>query len=482
MNFSLLSVLGLAGYLLLLIPACVLAKRENSIGNASDHYLANRSLGLWILFLTLYSTSFSGNTLLGHTGQAYRAGFSWIVLLGLWAAMMVSFQLLVPRLRPIAIKHQFITPGDWLRYRFSAESGGRTLRVVVAFILCLCLFNFLFSQLKAVGEILSVLTGDFLPYEVFVLLFAVIVLTYDAVGGLRAVAWTDAIQGIIMLLGFGCMMVWVFQSSEGLENIAVTVAEHRPETAFSLSAAQQVKWFSLMLVGALATIVYPQSIQRVYAASSSKTLYRSFALMTGIVFYVSLVVLFTGWTAIPLVEVGLGAKADQVLLRIIELWAASSWYYTLAAILVIVSILAAIMSTADSVLLSLISMVRHDFLQTTNRESLKYDHRIAVTIMALACIPALYRDISLWRLTETKLELLMQAFPAFVIALYWSGLKARSVLYGVISGVLTMVAFLAVGIKDIYGANVGLLALLVNLLVLLISQWCWQLYEGKDRE
>ena len=50
-----------------------------------------------MLFLTLYATAYSGNSLLGYPGEAYRRGFSWIMATGFMLSIIVVFHALVPR-------------------------------------------------------------------------------------------------------------------------------------------------------------------------------------------------------------------------------------------------------------------------------------------------------------------------------------------------------------------------------------------------
>ena len=465
MSSSTLSLITLGLYLVLLAPMCLKARKSQYDRNASNHYLANRSLGFMVLLLTLYATTFSGNSMMGSTGQAYRIGYLWVMFIGLVMASVVSFHFVAPKLRPLAIKHQFITPGDWLRYRFQDPATGPVLRIFITVCLCLSLANFLLSQLKAAGEILEVMTEGTLPYSMGVLIFALVVLVYDAMGGLRAVAWTDVFQGLIMLAGTLCLLAWVINHTGGIEHLTHKILETRPGSDQLPSLTQQIKWFSVMLLGGISVVVYPQALQRIYAAKSQPVLHQSLASMGGIMFLATTILVFVGWSAIPLLNPDLITSEDQVLPKLLSFWSEQGSWYNLAALLVILAILAAIMSTADSVLLSLVSMIRHDFLDNSDRNHLKYDGFITALIMIPIACMALYRDVSLWRLVELKLELLLQCFPAIVLALHWKKVKAFPILTGLIAGLILLSASLVIGIKQINGINFGLIALAVNLLL-----------------
>jgi Na+/proline symporter len=145
--------------MLLLVGIAIVARRARRNDSPADHFLGGRELGVFVLFLTLYATAYSGNSLLGYPGEAYRRGFSWIMATGFMLSIIVVFHALVPRLRPIAIREQFVTPGDWVRFRFSSEPGARDLLLGVALLMTLALLNFLFAQLKAMGELAEQVTA-----------------------------------------------------------------------------------------------------------------------------------------------------------------------------------------------------------------------------------------------------------------------------------------------------------------------------------
>ncbi|KEI72380.1 sodium:solute symporter family protein [Endozoicomonas elysicola] len=470
------SLINIAVYLLILIPVCIKAKRSSLQHSAADHYLANRSLGFMVLFLTIYATTFSGN-ILGVSGQAYRTGFTWVMFAGLVAAITTSFHLVVPKLRPLSVKYHFITPGDWIRYRFGPDAN--TLRVLVSIVLILSLGNFLFAQLKAAGEIIVVMTQETIPYEFGVLGFALVILTYDILGGLRAVAWTDMIQGLIMLAGFTCLGLWIIDTSGGMEKLSTSIALQRPESTQIPGTTTLIQWFSLMFLGGLSITIYPQTLQRIFAASSDKALYQSLAAMGIVALFTSTIFLFTGWVAIPLFSLDPGFQADQVLPRLLEHWAASNIWNRISAMMVLLSILAAIMSTADSVLLSLVSMIRHDLLKSTKREGLKFDTVITIILMSLIAILALYRDITLWRLIELKLELLIQCFPAFILSLHWRKVTSLPILAGLLAGLLILAFMLTADIKQIFGINAGLIALAGNMTLIICIYFIQKLAPPK---
>jgi Na+/proline symporter len=465
-SFDRLGLVGLVVYLLLLAGIAEVARRARRDRTPADHFLAGRDLGVFVLFLTLYATAYSGNSLLGYPGEAYRRGFSWIMATGFMLSIIVTFHLLVPRLRPIAMRHGFVTPGDWIRHRFGGTPGGRTLGLGVAILMAVALSNFLFAQLKAMGVMAEQVTGGLVSYEVGVVVLAAVVLGYETLGGMRAVAWTDAAQGVLMLLGLGALLFWLLGEAGGVASLTRSVAALRPEAVVVPDATERANWASTIVLLGLASVVYPQAIQRVYAARSGATLRRAFALMSFMPLSTTLVVTLIGLAAIPRFAGLSGVEADRVMPLLLGDWASEGTGYALAALLVFIGALAAIMSTADSVLLSLGSIAAEDLVGRSHDDpaATRLGKRVAAGLMlAMALLALVARDITLWGLIELKMELLIQCAPAFLLAIHWRGLRAGPTALGLAVGSAIAVAGVALEAKRLSGVHVGVIGLAVNL-------------------
>jgi len=474
-SFQGLGVLALALYLLLLFGVAEAARRARRDSSPSDHFLAARDLATPVLFLTFYSTAYSGNSLLGYPGNAYRTGFSFVMATGFMLAIVVSFHLLVPRLRPLASLHGFVTPGDWVRHRFAGESGERALRVVVAVLMTIALANFLLAQLKAMGHVTDRVTGGFVPYEIGVVGLAAIVLFYETLGGMRAVAWTDAAQGILMLVGLAALLGWLVVEEGGIGHMTRAVAAARPSAVAVPGPLVQANWFSSIALLGLASVVYPQAIQRIYAARDGRALRHSLALMSFMPLCTTLVVTLIGIAAIARVDVSSAVGADEVMPILLGAWGQAGGAAAVAAVAVFIGALAAIMSTADSCLLSLGSLVACDLAgrDDTSAATTRLGKR-AAAVLLLAMVPlALRRELTLWRLIELKMELLIQCVPAFLIAIHWKRLSARGALAGIAAGTLCAIGLTYAGDARVAGVHAGVVGLAVNAGVALAVSAVW---------
>ena len=470
MNFGLWGVVSLVVYLAALVGVAEVARRAKRDTSPSDHFLAGRSLGTFVLFLTLYATAYSGNSLLGYPGRAYRDGYSFIMATGFMMSIIVAFHIVVPRLRPLAVRHAFVTPGDFIRQRFDGP-WAKPLRLAVGVLMSLALANFLLAQLKAMGDVASVVTNDRIPYEFGVVGLAGVILLYETRGGMRAVAWTDAAQGIVMLLGLAALLGWLLTDAGGLAEITLAVAERRPEAVRVPGLTLCINWFSTIVLMGLASVLYPQAIQRIFAAKNGRALKRSFSGMTFMPLATTLVVTLIGVAAIARLEIKGVVDTDQVVPRLLADWGAAGGFSAAAALLVFLGALSAIMSTADSCLLSLGSLLSRDLLgrEGGREEDTRLGKRLAA-VMLLAAIPfALWRELTLWRLIELKMELLIQCVPAFLIALHWSRLRAGPVFAGLIIGTGFSAGLSLAAVTRLGGVHVGVVGCALNALVAVVG-------------
>jgi Na+/proline symporter len=158
---------------------------------------------------------------------------------------------------------------------------------------------------------------------------------------------------------------------------------------------------------------------------------------------------------------------DGVVPMLLSDWGAAGGWATWAALLVFLGALSAIMSTADSCLLSLGSLLSRDLLgrEGSDEAATLLGKRLAAAVLIAAIPFALMRELTLWRLIELKMELLVQCVPAFLIAIHWSRLRTGPVLAGVLVGTVFSVALTFAGVTRVEGIHVGVIGCLLNTIV-----------------
>jgi len=125
------ALIFVAVYILSLLGIGFYAYKQRQKDNMQDFFLAGRNLGFTILFLTLYATQYSGNTLLGFSGATYRNGLSFLVCVHFMTAIVVCYLLFAPQLYRLSRQNQFLTPGDFIFHRYQNQ----LLRILVTLIM-----------------------------------------------------------------------------------------------------------------------------------------------------------------------------------------------------------------------------------------------------------------------------------------------------------------------------------------------------------
>ncbi len=446
-------------------------RRENSL---RDFYLAGKGIGFFVLVFTLFATQYSGNTMVGFTGKTYRIGYAWIMSLHFMTAIIVFYLLFAPQLHRLSKKQQFITPADFLQHRF----GSSALNLVASLVMIAALGNYLLGQLMAIGRALEGLVGEN-PRQAYlygVVILAIIMVIYETLGGLRAVAWTDVIQGAIMTIGFVILVILIFQRFGGLDVAweKIVSAERPDQWKIAPPPASRCReWFSYIFLVGMGGALYPQAIQRIYAAESLTSLRRSLGVMVFLPLVMTVLAVIVGIITLAHFPGLSDIESDRTLMVISrEIQSASKWGYWVVVFL-FAALLAAIMSTADSALLSISSMLTKDIYagminpQVSEQKLTRLGKVISWVIIALVVVLAiaLREKATIVTLLDRKFDLLVQLVPAFILGIRWQRLQARPTLCGLVIGLTIAIGLAAAGHGKPYNIHAGLWALILNVTV-----------------
>ncbi len=467
-------------YLLSLIALGWFARTKSEADTLKDFYLAGPGFGFTILFLTLFATQYSGNTFFAFTGATYRIGYAWILSLHFMTAVVIAYLTFAPALHRLARARGYLTPGDFIQDRYQSN----LLTVVITVIMVIVLCNFVLAQFMAMGRAMQGLahdtSGNF--YTIGVVILALIMVVYGTLGGMRAVAWTDALQGAILAAGF-IVLVYLLLDHFGpltaaTERLIALDQLHGTRKALPPDAARCREWLSYILAVGFGICLYPHAIQRIYAARSARALRNSLAVMVLMPLPTMIIAVIAGIMALAYLPGLEGASADQIFGRVLrEVQSHSALGYGLTVV-TLAAILAAMMSTADSALLSISSMVTKNlcadiFMRdaaqpTLTRLGKRFSWSLVVLLIILAL--ALKEKASLVQLIDRKVDLLIQLLPAFIVGIHWRSLKASPVLAGIIVGtvVALVLAFADLPFTSkgkVWGFHPGLVGLIPNLLI-----------------
>ncbi len=189
---------------------------------ASDYFVAGRGLSLWVFVLAATATSFSGWTFMGHPASIYTDGFQYAY--ASFYAITIPFTgvLFLKRQWVIGKRFGFITPGEMLSYYFRSDVI-RLLVIVVALVFSV---PYLGVQLRASGFLFNVLTDGMFDVNVGMVVLSAVVAIYVASGGLRAVAYVDTMQAILLALGIVIIGVIAMNAVGGWNELTQSLAAY----------------------------------------------------------------------------------------------------------------------------------------------------------------------------------------------------------------------------------------------------------------
>lgn len=449
-----------------------LKRKENSL---SDFYLAGRGMGFFVLFLTLYATQYSGNTIVGYAGKAYREGYTVLVSVTFMMSVIGGYLLFAPKLYRLSRKLNFITIGDYIQHRYNS----RVLTIFAVSLLILALGNFILTNLKAIGHIVEASTGGQVPFVYGVLALSLIMVVYETLGGLRSVAWTDVIQGVILLVGCAVIFIAIEYQYGGLSSTAEYIISKEPQKWAPPTWEQKRLWLSTLLIVLFGISIYPQAIQRIYAAKDERTLKRSLQFMVFMPLVTTLFIVvigIVGSTQIPELN---RDGSEQITLLLLSDIAKNVPGIELVIVLFITAAVAAIMSTVDSALLAISSLFTQDlyrWIKPSSSEShLTYMGKLfSWIIMALMAYLAIHLPQTIWRLMEIKLEILCQVAPAILLGINIKSLHKRAVLGGLLIGTAVGLGIMIADWEGLissdrpFGFHAGLWGLGANLITIAV--------------
>ncbi|MCD8534835.1 MAG: sodium:solute symporter family protein [Verrucomicrobia bacterium] len=464
-------------YSLILLGIGWLGNRASSSeASLSDFYLSARSMSFWVLLPTLYATQYSGNTLVGFAAKAYRGGFSTLVVVTFMMGVVGFYLLYAPRLFALSRRYEFITTADYIQHRF----GNRLLSTSVAVSGIVAMANFIISNLKAIGVMTSAATGGQTPAWVGICFFALVILIYETLGGLRSVAWTDVIQGFVLFLGCIAIFAAVIYEAGGVGSVLKDIHQAAPSFWEVPSASQQVEWWSTLMIISIGIALYPHAVQRIYAARSASALKNAFQVMVYLPLFTTLLMLSVGWigrTRFPALSDG---ESEGITLKLLTTLATELPSIQWIVFIFLAAVFSAIMSTVDSALLSISSMLTQDLYRVARPKTpesilTRFGTCSSFVVMIICVLFSIFINQSIYKMIEIKLELLAQIAPAVFLGLYWKSLRAGPVLWGFVAGIGISLYFVlgsqilpwaAIPTKPM-GIHAGLLALGVNLLLVI---------------
>lgn len=452
MSTNVVVLIGVSLYLVVMLGVGFYASRQTH--TLSEFIVAGRKLPPLLLTTTIIATWFGGGTVLGASGAAYDDGMLGVIADPFGAALCILlFGLFFARLFR---RLKLLTFVDFVQQRFGSFAA-----VVAAVSSIVSNVGWVAGMLVAFGLLFESLTG--VPLEIGIFAGAAVIFIYTAVGGLWAVALTDFIQMLVIFAGLGILLVVVLVDVGGWPAIAAAV----PEGTFRLLPAENTgeQWLNYLrawVIFGVADLSSQSLTQRALAAQSERVAVRSF-------YFASV-----GYLVFGLVPVVLGIIASVTLPGLEDAEAAIpalaiAHLHPVGIAIFVGAILAVVMSSADSALLSAASLISRNLLPLVKRDpsdrlSLLVA-RLSIPACGVVAIGIAFKAQIIYDLViDANVLLLAAVIAPLILGVWWS----RANRFGAIAGMLLGVAaWLATSIvaPDLPGDLIGLFTSLIAMLV-----------------
>jgi solute:Na+ symporter, SSS family len=437
MNYTLVAfvVLYLLGTLALGVWA------GTRIKNTADFAIAGRSLPLIMVITTTFATWFGAETVMGIPAKFVQGGLNAIVEdpFGAGTCLILVGLFFAARL----YRYNLLTIGDFYRQRF-----GRGVEVFCSGAIILSYLGWVAAQITALGLVFSVLTNGAMSETTGMIVGTMAVLVYVVIGGFLAVAWTDFIQMIVLVIGLSIIAMFSADLAGGADKVFAMAQSKELWNFLPPPTFTEIAFFiGAALTMMLGSIPQQDVFQRVMSAKNSQTAQRG-AVIGGVsyilfafvpMFIVAAAVVVMGDSAMEM------AKNDYQ--RVLPTFVLTKMPLVMQ-ILFFGALLSAIKSTSSATLLAPSTSFVENILKNLRPHMSDRQQLLAmrVTIVAFTGTVLAYaiamKGTSIYDLVSTAYQVtLVGAFVPLVMGLYWKRATTQGAIASLAAGIVVWVLF-----------------------------------------
>ena len=448
------------------------------IKNTADFALAGRKLPLAMIVTTTFATWFGAETVMGIPANFVQYGLNAIVEdpFGAGTCLILVGAFFATRL----YRMNLLTIGDFYRQRF-----GKGVEIFCSVAIIISYLGWVAAQITALGKVFNVLTAGGLSEITGMVIGTMAVLVYVVVGGFVAIAWTDFIQMIVLVLGLSIIAVFSADLAGGAGQVVGLAAQRDLFRFFPQSSAGAGGWFTFIGAGLtmmLGSIPQQDVFQRVMSARDAKTARRG-AMIGGAAYiafaFVPMFIVTAAVTVMGQSALDLAANDYQKVLPAFIMGRMP----LIMQILFFGALLSAIKSTSSATLLAPSTSFVENILKNlrpsmSDRQSLAA-MRVTILVFTLSVLTyaIAMHGTSIYELVSQAYQItLVGAFVPLVLGLYWKRATTQGAALSLLLGVGTWALFFLPALSswgDFFpGQLAGLIAAFIGFIAgSLLPQW-----------
>lgn len=439
----------------------------------TDYFLARGKLGPGPIGFSYSATQMSGSSYMGAIGTERLYGYNFSPAgVSSAAAPWFTYVLVGDRLRRVASRIRCNTLVDVFDARYYGAAGRWA-----ALIMLMAFVPLTAAQLKAAANTFEVLLG--IPYLLALGVFGMIVILYTVIGGMQAVAWTDLIQGSIMIVGFAVLAPTAVLAAGGLSEMHRQYGELNPGS-IGLVGTMPALWVvsSFLVWGFFQIGGAPASVTRFLIPEDDRTLKKAMVFsitFSSFIYVCATLIAIASGVLLPSL-----ARSDLTLPTLI-----GTLLPPVFGGVVIAAVLGATMSTIDSILLLAGSLVVENLWlprrdrQTDDATAVRVARLATFTIGALALVMAIDPPAAIFWIVTMAFTLMASGFTfPLLLGLWWPRATREGALAGMLGGVSAgvlwyLAGYLVHGSLDrfVWGIWPALVGPMVSLVLMVVVSW-----------
>ena len=413
------------------------------VKTSTDFALAGRRLPLVMIITTTFATWFGAETVLGISAKFAQGGLNSVVEDPFGASMCLVFVGVFFAAR--LYRMNLMTIGDFYRKRY-----GKTVEIFCSVAIILSYLGWVAAQVTALGLVFNVVSNDAISVDAGMVIGTISVLAYVIFGGMLAIAWTDFIQMIVLVIGLSIIAVMAGDLAGGTGRV-LALAQTKEWFKFfpAPNFHDVVFFFAAAITMMLGSIPQQDVFQRVMSAKDAKTASRG-AVIGGLSY---LVFAFVPMFIVACAVLAMPEKTKELLAndpqRVLPTFILTQMPFV-AQVFFFGALLSAIKSTASATLLApSTSFVENIYKNIrgglTDKQEL-FAFRVTLFVFT-GCVlgyAVAMKGTPIYEMVSGAYQVtLVGAFVPLLCGLYWKRATRNGAIASIVLGIISWILFLS---------------------------------------
>ncbi len=477
MNPWIISLVVMLAYLVIALYIGMLAGKGRD-ASLEEYVTGKRKFGIVVVLFLTAGTWFSSFLFLGGPGWAYSKGGALMFITAYVMPPFILWYWIGPKVSRIGAKLKLLTQGDFLKERYKS----RALPVIVGFISMIAFIQYICVQLKGTAYLFNVFTAGNIPMWLGALIAYGIVVIYVTSSGVRGAAWSDVLQGIIMIVvAWGIGMYLVYHLYDGPVNMFNAISKAKPGHLLIGKEGSHMggaTFSSLIILSSIGGMMWPHLFMKAYV-TDGRTIKKSILLFPIIAIFI-IPVFFIGFAGILKVTPDVLGAGDRILPYLI--------YNVVKVSPFIIGIvgagaLAASMSSADAITHGagtvFVQDIMHNIKMDIPEKRLLLYMRIAICVVGAIAYLLTFLSQTLVGLLIGGYGFIVQIAPLIYGGLFWGRATKEGAISGFVAGTAINIFFVFSHLPTPFGINSGLLGLMVNIVFFVVVSYLTKPQSGE---